>query len=261
MKVVFVILVAFAIQGCDSQVNLLQGVDLESGQTLALDTPIKFVLRGTGICNSVNIDWGDGRTDTHTYPFSYPVGIHLSGTSASDIATRTVSHTFSGWGGGKTVTAAGTGCEGKVKARFNFPPLSRSMGWALPAPRGTNGVCQTMASLPAMIPRMLVHISLPTVASARDINFGCPFESCVYDADGKPGSVAGSSFPFQGLKEYSVVLRLGSQVVQGGTNTQFTTTASGPLEFCLNDGDNNLTNNSGGFDVTISVDQLGPPGP
>jgi hypothetical protein len=28
--------------------------------------------------------------------------------------------------------------------------------------------------------------------------------------------------------------------------------------FCLNDGDNNLTNNNGGFVVTLSADQLGP---
>ena len=47
--------------------------------------------------------------------------------------------------------------------------------------------------------------------------------------------------------------------MQGGTNVQFTTTSSGPLLFCLNDGDNNVTNNLGGYIIEISVDQLGPP--
>ena len=107
-----------------------------------------------------------------------------------------------------------------------------------------------------MIPRMLVQVSVQTVSGISGINFGC--SGCVYNADGSPGTAAASSFPFPGLREYSVVFRIGSQVVQGGTDTRFTTTASGPLEFCLNDGDNDLTNNVGGFDVTISVDQLGP---
>ena len=43
-----------------------------------------------------------------------------------------------------------------------------------------------------------------------------------------------------------------------GTNTQFTTNDSEPMEFCLDDQDRDLTNNNGGFDVTISVDQSGP---
>ena len=70
--------------------------------------------------------------------------------------------------------------------------------------------------------------------------------------------MAAAPFPFPGLVEYSAVFRVGSQVIQGGTNTQFTTTTGGTLMFCLNDGDNNLTNNNGGFNVTLSADQLGP---
>jgi len=108
---------------------------------------------------------------------------------------------------------------------------------------------------------MLVH--LRTIAldppNHRGINFGCIAAGCVYDADGKPGTSAVAPFPFPGFREYSLVLSIGSQMVQGGTNVQFTTTSSGPLLFCLNDGDNNVTNNLGGFIIEISVDQLGPP--
>jgi hypothetical protein len=116
-----------------------------------------------------------------------------------------------------------------------------------------------------MIPHMLVHIqTFPAEPPhERGINFGCFAAGCVYDADGKLGSVADSTFPFPGKREYSLVLRVGpqvvgSQVVQGGSNVQFTTTTSGPLAFCLNDGDNDVTNNRGGYIIQISVDQLGP---
>jgi hypothetical protein len=112
-----------------------------------------------------------------------------------------------------------------------------------------------------MIPRMLVH--LRTIAldppNHRGINFGCVAAGCVYDADGKPGTSAVAPFPFPGFREYSLVLSIGSQMVQGGTNVQFTTMSSGPLLFCLNDGDNDVTNNLGGYIIEISVDQLGPP--
>jgi hypothetical protein len=52
-------------------------------------------------------------------------------------------------------------------------------------------------------------------------------------------------------------------VFQGGTNVQFTTSSamgSPPkaLEFCVNDVDNDATNNLGGYEVDLRVDQLGP---
>jgi hypothetical protein len=214
-----------------------------------------FVLSGRGTCGSVDVDWGDGTIERGVVPIPGR-SIELD---TSNLETRYLFHTYTGWGGGKTVTVTGNGCEGTVRGRFNAGPSETKIAWNQPAPRGSSGVCQTVASLPGMIPRMNVRISLPTVTTFRDIDFGCFAAGCVYNADGKPGSVAGSSFPFPGMREYSVVLRIGSQVVQGGTVTQFTTTAGGPLEFCLNDGDGDLTNNRGGFNVTISVDQLGPP--
>jgi hypothetical protein len=243
-----------ALNGCGN-VNILQGIrlSLNESSTPSLNRPIAFVLEGKGSCQGVNVDWGDGtieRVDALPGPRFELETIHLE--------DRSLFHTFTGWGGGKTVTAEGVGCLGKVRLRFNTSPSELKIGWAQPAPPGTSGVCQTATNLPGMIPRMLVKASLPTISSARDIDFGCFAAGCVFNADGKSGSVADASFPFPGLKEYSVVFRIGPQIVQGGTNMQFTTTASGPLELCLNDGDKDLTNNRGGFAVTISVDQLGP---
>jgi hypothetical protein len=180
--------------------------------------------------------------------------------SGSNVESRTLTHVFTAWGGGKTVTVeAVSGCEGKVNVRFNAPPVSRRFGLTQP---GTS-TCQTATSspLPSMIPRMLVHIQTFPLEPPNDrgINFGCLAAGCVYDADGRPGSVAASTFPFPGLRDYSLIFRIGgTQLVQGGTNVQFTTTTSGPLEFCLNDGDKDVTNNLGGYIIQISVDQLGP---
>ncbi|HET7144256.1 MAG TPA: hypothetical protein VFI68_09575 [Anaerolineales bacterium] len=255
------ILILAVIQGCNPQpvnVNVLQGINLVPGQTLTLGTPIQFILNGVGICNSVKADWGDGNIDP-LINGGPGVPVDLAGTDPSAVATRTLTHTFTGWGGGKTVTVEGNyNCIGKVNLRFEIPPLKKNLGWAQPGPAGTN-MCQTFTpSLPNMIPRMLVDVSATLVGNARGIDFGCFAGGCVGDADGRPGPVADSRFPFPGFREYSVVYRIGSQLIQGGTNTQFTTTSSGIMEFCLNDGDINLTNNKGGFDVTIRVDQLGP---
>ena len=82
--------------------------------------------------------------------------------------------------------------------------------------------------------------------------------AAVYNADGK-NYPADSRFPFPGFKEYSLVLRLGTQVEQGGTDVRFTTTSSASLEICLNDDDIARTRRGGGgYEVHIQVDQLGP---
>jgi hypothetical protein len=256
------LLVLAVLPACNPQqtnVNVLQGISLAPGQTLALDTPITFILSGIGNCAAVRVDWGDGNDTVHTV---HPT-IDLSGSDANAVASRTLTHTFTGWGGGKTVTVDGTmengfvNCLGRVNLRFEVPPLEIQIGWAQPGPAGTN-MCQTSPGMPPMIPRMLVHASAVLVGGGRGIDFGCFAGGCVGDADGRPGPVADSRYPFPGFREYSVVYRIGSQLVQGGTNVQFTTTASGALEFCLNDGDLRLDNNKGGFEVTLSVDQLGP---
>ena len=251
-----VLLAAVLLQGCRDpvEVNLIQSVSLEPGQTLTLNTPIRFIVGGVGSCDSFKVDWGEGRVDSVLIPGNSPIRL-----ADNDLLSRTVTHTFTGWGGGKTVTVEGNNCGGKVAARFDIPPASKTIPWAQPGPTGTNMCQRPTSNWPIISSRSLVKISANTVAARRDINFGCPFESCVYNADGKGGSVADANFPFPGMREYSVVYRVGSQLVQGGTQVQFITTGTGTLEFCLNDGDKNLGNNTGGFNVIVSVDQLGPP--
>ena len=234
-------------------VNALQGVTLVPGQTVALDTPLKFELSGTGTCTAVDVDWGDGSTEV----FNYPTGtIVLSGTSGSGVASRTMTHTFRGWRGGKTVTVKGrSGCEGQANTRFKIVPETFSIGFAQP---GTQ-VCNTVSTLPRIVSRSLVHVTTTPVTGPYSfgIDFGCAFQGCRYDADGKPGSSAAAPFPFTGFREFSLILRIVDQVEQGGTNVQFTTTKLGPIEFCIND--DSLSNNTGGYQINVGIDQLGPP--
>lgn len=261
------LLITLVLAGCKPQTtpqfDVLQSVSLSADNSSPrMDLQLRFILGGTGTCNSVNVDWGDGMIEENVVPVP---GQRIE-FAESNVESRSLYHTYTGWGGGKTVTVTtksdgSNGCIGNARLRFNAPPMSRRLGFVQP---GTT-ICTaaTSSALPNMIPGMLVHIqTFPAEPPHnRGINFGCFAAGCVYDADGKPGSVAAPSFPFKGLREYSLVLRIGAgaQVVQGGTNVQFTTTSGGPLQFCLNDGDNDVTNNLGGYIIEISVDQLGPP--
>lgn len=226
--------------GCNTKVNLIRAVAPVQPLPTA-DKSLSITVSGSGICRSMEIDWGDTKKDSF---------------SSVNLATNPVfRHTY-GLGGGKTITVeAKSGCEGKVNTRFVMEPSVFSVGLAQDK-RTPGPTCSAPTNHPGVRSRELVRITTIPAAGFAGIDFGCPFQGCRYDADGKPGSVADSTYPFPGLKEYSLVLRVGSQVVQGGTNMSFVATQSGPLQLCLNDKD--MTNNIGAYQVDIRVDQLGP---
>jgi hypothetical protein len=89
------------------------------------------------------------------------------------------------------------------------------------------------------------------------VDFGCPFAGCLYGIGGKPQSIAGSRFPFPGLREFSLVLRIGTQVEQGGFNVSFVANQTAPLELCMND--DLLSDNSGAWGVFLTVDESTAP--
>jgi len=221
---------------------------------IQLDQTAAVVVTGLGTCTKLRIDWGDGTTDDATNVNLY--------------TNPRYGHTFTGWGGGKTVTAIGIdGCLGRVNTRFKVQPEVFTLAYAQPGPN----TCDPVPGQPSLVVPAIVHITTtPVTFNLPDrggrqhivsgISFGCPYYGCVYGPDGKPGSVAASRFPFPGLREFSLVLRVGSAPpVQGGTNVQFTTTQAGPLLVCIND--DYLPDNIGGLELHISVNQLGPPPP
>jgi hypothetical protein len=236
---------AFLVSACNP--HLLQGVALAPGQMPMVGTAVNLEVSGVGGGCYVNVDWGDGVQG----PSTQGIWVNL----VPDPSQRTISHTYAGWGGGKTVTVTSAqGCEGKVNTRFVMAPAMLSIGFAEP---GTKS-CNTAGGVPDVQMGNLVHITtIPLASFPGGINFGCPLNNCIYDANGRPGSVATApDFPFAGLREFSLVLRLGQQIVQGGTDVRFTAAETNDLEFCVNASD--VTKAAGGYEIHVRVDQLGP---
>src|SRR5262249_18314960 len=140
---------------------------------------------------------------------------------------------------------------------FMSTPSVYHLGWAR-NPAGDTRSCVGVPGSAPLHPNSRVTVLSP--ATPR-VNFGCGNNGCIHDADGVPGSSAVSPFEFPGFREYSLVLRLGGQngqLMQGGRSAQFTTTTGGLLEFCQNN-DRPQNNITGGWEIDIRVDELGPP--
>jgi hypothetical protein len=231
---------------CKGQVGVIQSIALAPGQTPALFQPISFNVQGVGSCSDLTIEWGDSS------PLEHWTNRTLGGFNAK--------HTYSDWPGGKTVTVrAVSGCVGNARTRFKIEPSTLQIGWDRD-PNRNIAVCNDTTLLAglnvqALAPMSLVHITSPPTPV---VNFGCPFNGCIYDADGKAGSSAAAPFPFLGFREFSLVLRVGPQLFQGGKNVQFTVPVGGNLELCQNT-NNSAANMTGGWEVDIEVDELGTP--
>src|ERR1700704_3031356 len=103
-KSLWTLLFAAVLPACGSgpvQVNLIKNVELGLGQYPALGTPLTFHVNGSGTCSGIVIDWGDGNTEVTG---SCADNSNASGTGEK-LFQCDVTHTYSGWGGGKTVTA------------------------------------------------------------------------------------------------------------------------------------------------------------
>ena len=242
---VALLLAAAILPGCGT-VHVIQGIR-PGTPVVELNKPVDFIVSGAGGCE-LRIDFGDGSPLVQGY-WDLSNNPHFA-------------HTFERWRGGKTVTVeAVSGCEGKVNTRVTTQPAVYTIGVNYSQPPKPPICVAALDPFPWSLPgvRSLIHVTTLLLSAApRGIDFGCPVGGCIYDADGK-NYPADSRFPFPGFKEYSLVLRLGTQVEQGGTDVRFTTTSSASLEICLNDDDIARTRRGGGgYEIHIQVDQLGP---
>lgn len=207
--------------------------------------PVRIEVRGEGVCPEFKVDFGYGafplverNVDFKNGPKVYEQ-IYFS----------------SGWPGPKRIVAEGvSNCVGRVTTEhrvFTVPGSTReNLTIAIANPT------QLCYGVPSAAPRTALRkntIVTVTSPASPKINYGCAFNGCIYDANGKPGSSATGNFPFLGLREYSLVLKVGNQAVQGGSSTTFTTTDSGDLLLCFND--NNTYDNGGGLQVDITIDE------
>ena len=191
-------------------------------------------LGGVGVCSKLQIDFGDGTPPVTIadYDFSNPPPL---------------THVFK-WGGKRTVKAeAVEGCFGGAQMILTVPPFA--IGYAMPRPTYCDPV-----PMPPLPMNATVHITTEPNPAAR-ISFGC-LGGCVYDANGMNGS-ATQGYPFPGFRPLSLILRVGGQPFQGGTNVTFTTPLGGPMEVCTND--DNMGDNQGAWGIYVNVDYPGAP--
>ena len=232
---VSIALAAAVLQGC--QGGTIRGITGQIGNPGT--GPAHFFLQGEGVCAKVSVDFGDGTPAAvvANYDFSNP---------------PQVTHDYTGWKGRKTVKVGSVeNCVGEAKTIFTIGPSIAKVGFAQPLP----SACAPIPNKPPLRTNTIVHMQTNPDPNVK-INFGCAFNGCILDADGR-SSAAVAPFPFPGLREFSMVMRVGTQVVQGGTNVTFTTSQTGPLEICVNDSD--LFNNTGAWGLNIEVDESGAP--
>lgn len=256
-------LLTAALHGCTPgppRINLIRSVEIVPQPQQALGLPLAFVIKGSGTCERFDIDWGDGSTSNSGTAQPKDCLVNPDPAQPSPHFRCSIEHTYSGWAGGKTVTVtAKQGCEGKVNTRFVTDPSELGLGFGRP---GVN-FCDTFPGKP--------HVQARTVVNVRTepINRRCPgiwydnLNPHCYDAEGipevatSPTSADPLTFPFFGMRKYSLVLKVGTQVVQGGTYTSFVTNQSGALEFCVNEP--HPRDGVGGYSIYIRTNELGPP--
>jgi hypothetical protein len=238
-------LVSLPLVLCACTEGVIQSVALAPGQTPALDQQVEVIVTGSGTCGTFGVNWGDngGVFESHNN-VDLSAGFHAT-------------HTYSGWPGGRTVSIKPQSqCTGSAQTHFVTKPETISLGWNRDPNRDTR-TCVEFPGKPPIPQNSMVHITSPP---SPVVNFGCPFDGCIYDADGIPGSSADNSFLFPGFRGYSLVLRNGppnSSAFQGGkAATPFLIGAGNNLNFCENTNNPNA-NITGGWQIDIRVDELG----
>ncbi|MBI5181214.1 MAG: hypothetical protein HZA05_07395 [Nitrospirae bacterium] len=213
---------------------------------------VEFQMWGVGKCTKARLNFGDGVV---IYEDNIDFG------EAGAIMPWVVKHSYQGWAGPKTIMAEGvTNCRGRVTAPIRIFMPSNTFGsyredFQL-AFRPGSLVCEPVPNVPPLRPNTLVNITGNSGPRLR-INFNCIF--CSFNPDGEPGSRAPNNFPFPGLRKYSLVLRVGTQLEQGGMNESFITRQSGPLEVCFNTDSLPLLDNTGAWSILIVVDESNAP--
>ena len=214
------------------------------------DETATFTVRGKGLCKVARLNFGDGEfVDANDLDF--------------DTGPWVVYHNYEGWPGRKTAAAEGvTNCTGKATQAMQVSKNAAhgevwNVGIADPFSDPINCFNVPLgagATMPPLRPNTTVTASAQTTPL---IQFGC-IGGCAFNPDGRMGTVAAAPEPFPGMRELSLVWRVGTQVVQGGTaSVTFVTQQPGPLEICVND--RKMSDNRGGWEVNILVDESRAP--
>ncbi len=216
----------------------------QSNSGCPLDQPLEVRVYGLGPCTLLEVEFGDGeKTQVRNFDFAK---------SATDLQSPLVlTHTYKGWPGPKRLKATGvTNCAGTATKDFDLLAANRASYYRLGLQQPVPTTCTPVPGTKPLRPGTLVSVQTTDVT---ETDYGCAFGGCQYGADGKPGSQAPARFPFPGLREFSQVWRIGTQIEQGGASATFAVRGGGPLEACVND--ESLADNRGARQVDITVDE------
>ena len=214
--------------------------EAQAEQFVPMDTQISILPVGSGNCNTVQVDFGDGTT---------PV---VLSNQVLDNASFQVFHTYTGWPGIKTVRVTGlVGCYGDVTRDVTVGIGEQGRPSFVMAYYATTGnVCDAVPNVPSLRQGTGVRI---TVDDAL-IDYGLP----QFNASGDLSTVASPDFPFPGFRPYSLIYKVGAtQFIQGGVgDVVFQAAETAPLEICVNDGADFLFDNaSSGLRIEITVNE------
>lgn len=200
---------------------------------------------GTGTCGLLTVDFGDGT------PVMTVQNLPMGTASSPGLG---VQHTYTGWPGRKMVRVKGiTNCLGEQNKEIMVVIGPRDKGDFDLGFVPNNMVCNPVPNVPALRAGTTVKITADVM-----IQYG-PFIS--FDDGGEPGVTAPADFAFPGMGKFSVIYRVGSQLVQGMGRANgfrpvvFRVAATGPLEICLNDHPMELRDNRGAGHFTIEVNE------
>jgi hypothetical protein len=220
---------------------------LESLQFAKVFDQIIVGVQGTGTCNTVTVDFGDGGTTTEqNVQFTRNVSVPFA-------------HHYTQWPGKKQVRVTGTGCLGEFTKELSVGIDADGHEEFRVAIVPTTSVCQSVRYLGGggVTPRLRPGSVVRIVASGT-IDYGDP----VHDAGGDNTIVAPAGYPFQSHRPYSLIYRLPGQEIQGENGpVLFTAASHSPLEICANDHPSYLANNAGGIFLQISVNESQATGP
>jgi hypothetical protein len=208
------------------------------------------VVYGTGKCDQIGLSMGDGRQVVQSGP------IDFSQSGGRWVVPLT--YPTNSWLGKKRVSAfpvlnCGGGGSFDIQVwQQSLRPTKAAESQVFIGLAATPIACNAVNGPPPFRAGSVVTIRN---GGTTKVDFGCAFGGCIYGIDGVPGSRASPAFPFPGMREYSLVVRIGNEVFQGGDGAVFTVGGGGVLELCMND--NTLSNNSGAWGVGIQVDETG----
>ncbi len=180
LKNLCVIVVATGLHGCNGVGVVKEVKPSNPPGPVVLGTNHVFTVTGTGTCGMLTVDFSDGTEENRTNV---------------DLASNpTFSHTFTGWAGGKTITASGTqNCTGRVNTRFTIDPPDVQARLQLSRTRPRRA---TRFRIARRCPsRSLVHV---TTDASPLISFGCQPGGCSYGANGRTRLVCGKQLSLSG---------------------------------------------------------------